>query len=79
MSSLAPNATALDSLALTLPQLYAEMQASPEFASKEATNPYGLSTSSSFATVYSVTHSNAVTAMIAPFITADGGVAHLSG
>jgi hypothetical protein len=78
-TSLAPNAAALDSGALSLPQLYAEMQASPEFASKEASNPYGLTASSSYATVYGVTHSNAVTAMIAPFITIDGGVAHLSG
>lgn len=77
-SSLKANAQALDNHSLDLQTLYAEIQTSQEFASLPP-NQYGITATTSYDTVYGITHSDAVTAMLAPFITADGGIAHLTG
>ena len=78
-SSLVTNTALLDTGGLPLSTLYTEMQSSPEFAGKQAANPYGLTSSSSYAAVYGATHGDAATATILPLITATGGVTHLPG
>ena len=81
ISSLTTNTQYLDGGVISLARLYSEIQSSPEFAKdlRIAPNPYGLTATSSYDQVYAVTHSDAVTNLIAPLITASGGVAHQAG
>lgn len=80
ISSLTANTQYLDG-GMPLSQLYTEIQSSPEFAADQQTNPnpYGLTANSTYDQVFAVTHSDAVTNLIAPLITASGGVAHQAG
>ena len=81
ISSLTANTRELDSGLQSLATLYTEIQTSPEFAKDQgvAPNAYGLTATSSYDQVYAVTHSDPVSNLIAPLITAAGGVAHQLG
>ena len=81
VSSLTANTQDLDGGLKSLAVLYSEIQSSPEFAKDLhiAPNPYGLTATSSYEQVFAVTHSDAVTNLIAPLVTAAGGVAHQLG
>jgi hypothetical protein len=78
VSALTPNAEWLDEGA-PLSTLYGQILGSTEFAEKYPSNPYGLTPDSTYAQVYAVTHSDAVTNLIGPLVTAYSGVGHQPG
>ena len=73
-ASLIANTQALDAGATSLMQLYASVQSSPEFAAR-GPNAYGVTSGSSYGSVYAATHSDMATATVLPLVTSQG-VAH---
>ncbi len=73
-NSLGANTGYLDAGLLSLQTLYKNIQASPEFKADQGSNPYGLTTVSSYASIFAVTHSDALSVTNIHLIAASGGV-----